>query len=79
MKVGVCGIACEKCPRMTRGTCPNGKSGCRPRENKFCQICNCAHQKGVALCFECEAFPCELTKKGPISYGFCQYIGAKNG
>ena len=77
MKIGVCGIACEKCPRMQRGICPNGAVGCVARENKFCQICNCAHLKGVKLCFECKEFPCETTKQGPISYGYCQYISSK--
>ncbi len=74
MRIGVCGIACEKCPKMVRGTCPNGESGCKPRENKFCVICTCARAKGVSLCFECGEFPCETTKLGPISYGYCQYL-----
>ena len=30
MKIGVCGIACEKCPRMLAATCPNYPQGCRP-------------------------------------------------
>jgi hypothetical protein len=77
MRVGVCGIACEKCPKMQAGTCPNGEAGCVPRENKFCQICNCAYTKGVKLCFECQDFPCETTKLGPISYGYCQYLTGK--
>jgi hypothetical protein len=77
MPIGVCGIACEKCPRMTQGKCPNGDTGCTPRANKFCKICSCAHEKKVALCFECASFPCELTKSGPISYGYCEYISGK--
>jgi hypothetical protein len=32
MKIGVCGIACEKCPRMQKGICPNGETGCLARE-----------------------------------------------
>jgi len=77
LKIGVCGIACEKCPKMQVGNCPNGIAGCIARENKFCQICNCALPKGVKLCFECKDFPCEMTKQGPISYGYCQYISGK--
>ncbi|MHA2299196.1 MAG: DUF3795 domain-containing protein [Candidatus Hodarchaeales archaeon] len=77
MKIGVCGIACEKCPRMTSGTCPNGEQGCRPKENKFCAIATCAFTKGMDLCFECQEFPCETTKLGPIKYEYCQYISAK--
>jgi hypothetical protein len=77
LKIGVCGIACEKCPRMTKSLCPNGSAGCMPRENKMCQIASCAYSKGVRLCFECGEFPCEKTKSGPISYGYCQYISGK--
>ena len=77
MKVGVCGIACEKCPRMQKGICPNGMVGCTPRLNKMCQIATCAFNKGVKLCFECAEFPCDTTKAGPISYGYCQFISGK--
>jgi hypothetical protein len=78
MKIAVCGIACEACPRMARGICPNGDAGCKPRENKFCAIATCAFRKGVARCFACAEFPCETTKQGPLSYGYCQYISGKS-
>ncbi len=74
LHISVCGIACEKCPRMTKGTCPSGKTGCVPRENKFCKLATCAWDKGIRYCFECAEFPCEITKTGPIQYGYCQYI-----
>jgi hypothetical protein len=77
MRIGVCGIACEKCPRMVQNKCPNGDKGCTPKANEFCQIATCAFQKGVRLCFECGDFPCEITKSGPIGYGYCQYISGK--
>jgi len=77
MKIGVCGIACEKCPRMVRGACPNGDKGCVARVNKFCKICACAHSKGVALCFECPEFPGPTTKEGPIAYDYCRYMAGK--
>jgi hypothetical protein len=77
MRIGVCGIACEKCPRMAASQCPAGAAGCVPRENRFCRIATCAFRKKVALCFECPEFPCEETKSGPVSYGFCQYISGK--
>jgi hypothetical protein len=77
MKVGVCGIACEKCPRMAKGICPNGATGCIPKENPFCAIASCAHKKGIKLCFECAGFPCEVTKSGPVSYGYCEYLAGK--
>jgi hypothetical protein len=32
----------------------------------------------VARCFECAEFPCETTKKGPIAYGYCQYISGRS-
>jgi len=77
MKIGVCGIACEKCPRMITDECPSGDVGCTPKENKFCKIATCAFRKGVRLCFECKEFPCETTKTGPISYDYCQFISGK--
>lgn len=78
MRIGVCGIACEKCPRRTAGQCPNGPDGCRPRENKFCAIATCAHAKGRTLCFECPEFPCPITAQGPIAAGYCGYIAMKS-
>jgi len=77
MKIGVCGIACEICPRMVKGLCPNGEKGCTPRENEFCQVCSCAFKKGMQYCFQCAEFPCETTQSGPISFGYCQYISSK--
>jgi hypothetical protein len=78
MKIGVCGIACEKCPRMQKGNCPGGNQGCVPRDNKFCKVATCAHQKGVSLCFECSDFPCEITRSGPINYGYCTYLADRD-
>ena len=77
VKIGVCGIACEKCPRMVSGKCPNGPEGCTPKENRFCKIATCAHTKGVRLRFECKEFPCETTRSGPVSYGYCEYISGR--
>lgn len=77
MKISVCGIACEICPRMVKGECPNGEAGCSPKENKFCKIATCAHEKNIQHCFACAEFPCETTKLGPISFGYCQYISGK--
>jgi hypothetical protein len=73
MRIGVCGIACEACPRRTRGKCPNGDQGCLSRKNKLCKICNCAFQKCVKLCFQCPSVPFEATKEEPISREYCLY------
>ena len=78
MKIGVCGIACEICPKRVAGKCPNGEGGCQPKQNEFCKIASCAHIKGVTHCFRCSEFPCEITKEGPMKYGYCEYIGGKN-
>jgi hypothetical protein len=77
MRMGVCGIACEKCPQMTKGECPNGETGCVPKSNPFCKIADCAYNNNMKLCFECPQFPCETTKSGPISYDYCEYISGK--
>ena len=78
MRIGVCGIACEVCPRRVKGQCPAGPDGCTPRDNKFCKVCTCAFKKGVRTCFECPDFPCETTKEGPISYGYCKFLSGKD-
>jgi hypothetical protein len=43
----------------------------------MCRVATCAFHKGVRLCFECAEFPCETTKLGPISYGYCTYISGR--
>ena len=58
MKISVCGIACEKCPRMQKGICPNGNEGCTPKLTGPCKIKHCAVEKKVRYCFECDEFPC---------------------
>ncbi len=78
MRISVCGIVCEKCPRMQKGICPNGEEGCMPKLTGPCKIKHCAVEKKVLTCFDCAEFPCELTKLGPISFGFCHYISGKS-
>jgi len=79
MRISVCGIACEICPKMKSGLCPNGENGCEPKENKMCKIATCAFRKGIRYCFDCDDFPCETTKLGPVNYGYCQFISGKIG
>lgn len=32
----------------------------------------------IGVCgIACADFPCETTKKGPVSFGYCQYIAGK--
>ena len=78
MKIGVCGVNMKKCPRMIKGACPNKGTGCVPKDNPKCRIATCAHHRGVKLCFECPAFPCDITKGGPLNYGYCQYLACKD-
>ena len=77
MKIGVCGIACEKCPKMTSRTCPNYPDGCKPKQNKFCKIATCAFENKASLCFERSEFSSEITQSGPIAFGFCRYRAGK--
>lgn len=68
IKIGTCGLACFKCPKYASKKCP----GCRP--NEFCPLPECAENKGVNLCFECEEFPCNLNyEKGPIVKGLLDF------
>ncbi len=79
MKIGACGIACEKCPRTVANTCPSGGAGCIPKDDPFCRMADRAFSKGVKLCLECKEFQCAIIKAGPISYRFCQCISGKAG
>ena len=65
MRIGVCGIACEKCPRMQKGSCPNGTAGCVARENNFCQICNCAPPKALNSALNAKSSPVKPPSKDP--------------
>lgn len=77
MKIGVCGIGCEICPKMVKGVCPVGEMGCYPRRETPCKVCSCAFEKEIEHCFACAKFPCELTKESPIAFGFCQFIASR--
>jgi len=74
MKISVCGIACGKCPRLLKGTCPYGNSGCVPNMDDICRISVCAFNNNVSCCFDCEKFPCDLTREGPLKFEYCKYI-----
>jgi hypothetical protein len=78
MRIGVCGVACEICPRQVQNLCPNGSLGCTPKANKFCRIATGAFDKNIRYCFQCAEFPCETTKSGPIGFGYCEYIAGKS-
>ena len=74
MKIGVCGIACEKCPNMQKALQIQGKSD----QPAIVYIDGLERTvKHVDICFNCPDFPCEVTKSGPISYGYAQYIAGK--
>jgi hypothetical protein len=78
MKIGVCGIACEVCPRMVRGQCPSGERGCVAWANPYCAVSNCAHSRGKSYCFQCEEFPCATMKEhGALAYDYCLYLAGK--
>ncbi|MDQ7794706.1 MAG: DUF3795 domain-containing protein [bacterium] len=80
MRISVCGIACEVCPRRRRGACPSGDVGCRPRENARCPVAACAHAKGSEFCFDCEEFPCAtLREHGPIVHELCLFLAEREG
>jgi hypothetical protein len=51
--VSACGLLCELCPKFLKKQC----SGCAP--NPVCEFPQCAADKGVSICFECDEFPCE--------------------
>ena len=66
LKVGVCGLFCERCPKLARKEC----SGCAA--NETCAMPECASSKGLKLCFDCRSFPCSkcgsLFQKGWMGF-----------
>ena len=62
MKIGVCGIVCEKCVST---------------QNPMCPTAIYAFNIGVRLCFECSDFPHENTAEVPISCSYCKYLSEK--
>lgn len=54
MKISVCSVYCERCPKFVKGQC----SGCSA--NPVCKIPQCAERKKVEFCFDCKEFPCKL-------------------
>ncbi|MCK7511911.1 MAG: hypothetical protein MZV70_52950 [Desulfobacterales bacterium] len=79
MKIGVCGIACEACPSMVRGTLPERRGRLPAQGKPFLRDRHLRPStRACGSCFECAEFPCETTKKGPIAFGYCQYISGKS-
>ncbi len=54
--IAYCGVDCAPCPDYAGGKCP----GCRATEwgDDPCLPVRCCREKGIALCGECERFPC---------------------
>lgn len=62
--IGVCGLACYKCPKFKQNEC----KGCSPKiPEHLCPLPKCASKKGISFCFDCKKFPCDKNyKSGPI-------------
>ncbi|MBN1697383.1 MAG: DUF3795 domain-containing protein [Spirochaetales bacterium] len=74
--IGYCGLACAVCSENSH--C----AGCRNGECKnkgWCNTLRCCKEKGLAGCWECEAFPCEEstvnTKRIRAFIGFIRKYG----
>lgn len=55
--IAYCGVNCAPCPDYTLGKCP----GCRQtdRDDDPCMPVRCCREKGIDVCGQCDAFPCE--------------------
>lgn len=67
-----CGINCMVCYKHCNSKkpcigCLAGES-CAPEQRRSCKIKDCASKKGLTYCFECQNFPCKLTKNLEKSY-----------
>ncbi len=56
--IAYCGVNCAPCPDFTDGKCP----GCRATEwsDDPCPPVRCCREKGIEVCGQCGAFPCEM-------------------
>src|SRR4030042_3165397 len=67
-----CGMNCMVCYVHLKKKKPC--SGClcsdagKPERCKFCEIKNCAQEKGFIYCFKCKTFPCKRIKNLEKSY-----------
>ncbi len=68
-KIGItiarCGLACEVCKHFNRECL-----GCETenRLNSICLIFNCAQEKKIQYCIQCQEFPCKLMN---LSKAYC--------
>jgi len=69
-----CGFACEICKHFINQGC----RGCE-KENRFeseCLIFNCAEEKNIKNCLQCDEYPCMLMKG--LSRAYCPIFSKIN-
>lgn len=55
---GICGMYCGKCSKYKNGSCDGCGSDNHYNDHQTCPFYDCAFEKGVNWCFECNLFPC---------------------
>jgi len=78
MKIAVCGIACEKCPRMLSQKCPNGEVGCTPRETKCAKSVHVPLKKACGYVSSAPSFPVKLPGLGRSASGTANIFPVKH-
>ena len=57
--LGYCGVDCSACSDYAQGKCPS----CRDSQwvgDDICPPVRCCREKGIAVCGQCEGFPCRM-------------------
>lgn len=57
--LGFCGVDCSVCKDYLEGKCPS----CRESvwtDDDICHPVKCCTDKGISVCGQCDAFPCEM-------------------
>ena len=60
--IAYCGVNCAACPDLAEKKCP----GCRKSEwpeGDPCPPVACCTRRGIQVCGQCEAFPCQMMRE----------------
>lgn len=77
-EIAPCGVNCHVCGAFLKekDACPGCRAENELHKRKSCMNCakkNCAYEKGLTWCFECEAFPCarirDVSRRYAQNYG----------
>lgn len=78
MRVGVCGIACEKCPKMQKSTCPNGTAVVLQGKTSFAKYAIVHTLKVSSSVLSAASFPVKQPSKAQSAMATVNTFQASN-